>query len=117
MDVERNERLARIMGWRQLDRAGDVCWVAPNGINHDGLPDLSGDDCAAVKYLLPFTMQPPFRFVDLKWSDPTVMHKHGGWEVNFRTGNTLKLSEQRGYRECGESLSLALSSAVERITE
>lgn len=55
-DTAHNERLALKVGWEELySTVEGVCfWKAPDGSAHAKLPDFCGDDCAAVKWLLPW---------------------------------------------------------------
>ena len=61
LDIKRNKQLARIIGWVEVTAATDPLfdvdrahWNVPGGNNCYELPDFCGDDCAAVKWLLPF---------------------------------------------------------------
>lgn len=59
MDLERNKRIAEILGWTVVEDCYDgfhtrYVWKAPDGTLHRELPDFCGDDSAAVKYLLPW---------------------------------------------------------------
>lgn len=61
MSNKRNENLAIQMGWKKFkhgDIFGKPIWVRPGKPYRVAfcmaLPDFCGDDCAAVKWLLPF---------------------------------------------------------------
>lgn len=106
LDIKRNERLAIQMGWELISNPTQVpysfFWRAPDGKLFDELPDFCGDDCAAVKWLLP----------SLRKHDP-----HMWLEFYPDKARVLFRDDEHLQSVYAMTLSLALAAAVDAMEE
>ncbi len=97
-DTKQNERLARKMGWKRRKSIprGLPCWSAPNGVGYANLPDFCGDDCAAVKWLLPFLLkQDPLSSMDF-YPKEIAFNRHFGPSFSLALAAAVKAMEVKG---------------------
>ena len=107
MPGTRNENLALAMGWELQEYQAiigvELAWFAPSGEMFRDLPNFANDDCAAVKWLLPFLWKVVLR-VDL------FTTKDG---CRLEIPKLFREKKQSGFH--GTSISLALAAAVESL--
>ncbi len=97
---DRNERLAIRMGWKLK---APTVWITPTGEVVFGLPDFRSDNCAAVKWLLPFIEQGVW-----EWS----IQRSGMENIKVLLAGEIPGMPGREIVVEGSSVSLALAAAM-----